>query len=196
MYQKGNNKELEIISLFTENYKQQLYLREISKLSKMPLKTSQNILNKLETARILKSNTHGKNKYFSLNIENVQTKLYLIQTEIYKTSQFLEKYPQFKLFLKEIKTNETIIIFGSFAKETADKNSDIDLLIINKNQKLPSHLLPNKIHPIFLTEDNFIKSLEKQEALTKEVEKNHLILNNYSFYTNALWNYYGNQKNN
>lgn len=191
MYQK-RNKHLEVLALFLGDYNRQFYLREISKLTKIPLKTTQNIIFNLEKERILKSAISGKNKYFRLNLDNVQTKLYILQSEIYRTSLFIDKYPLFKIFLDEIKTNIPIVVFGSFAKFKADKNSDLDLLIISKDkQKLPTHLLAYKIHEIRLSELDFINALEKQEILLKEVQENHIILNNHSFYINIMWDHYG-----
>jgi predicted nucleotidyltransferase len=191
MYQ-NRNKQLDIISLYSPNYKAEFYLRQISKLAKLPLKTCQNTLTLLEKMNILKSKIDGKNKYFSLNLDNIQTKSHLLQAEVYKTGTFLEKYPPFKTFLKELKTNIFVVIFGSFAKLTADKNSDLDLLIVSdKEEKLPFHLLPYKIHEIILLESSFIKAVKEQENLIKEIEENHLILNNHSFYINTMWENYG-----
>lgn len=116
----------------------------------------------------------------------------MLQAEIYKTEIFLELYPQFKTFLKGITTHNPILVFGSFAKLAANKNSDIDILTVSeKEPELPSHLLPNKIQLINLSESNFIESIKKQESLIKEIEENHIILNNHSFYVNEMWNYYG-----
>lgn len=191
MYQK-RNKELSILTLYLGDYARQFYLREISKLAKIPLKTTQNLLSNLEKSKILKSILSGKNKYFKLNLDNIETKFYLLQSEIYKTLLFLNKYPLFKTFLKEIEINKPLIIFGSFAKLTADKDSDLDLLIISKEkQKLPLHLLPYKIHEIILSKASFTKSLKKQETIIKEIEEKHVILNNHSFYINIMWSYYG-----
>jgi len=191
MYQNRNN-QLEIISLFRRDYKIRFYLREISKLSKIPLKTCQNVLAFLEKSKVLKSKTEGKNKYFSLNLENIKTKSYLLQSEIYQTDIFLEKYPQFKMFLKSFKITTPIIVFGSFAKFTADKNSDLDIVILSGRElKIQFHLLPFKPHKINLTEKTFLKALKKQEELIKEIEENHIILNNHSFYVNIMWEQYG-----
>ena len=191
MYQK-RNKELEVIILYRENYKAEFYLRQISRLTKLPLKTCQNILSVLEKDKILKSKTEGKNKYFSLNLENIKTKSYLLQAEIYKTDIFLETYPQIKTFLKSLNTNTPIIVFGSFAKLKADKDSDFDLLIISeKEQKVPFHIIPYTIHQVKLSENSFIKAVREQEALIKEIGENHIILNNHSFYINIMWGYYG-----
>ena len=191
MYQK-RNKELSIISMYTEDYRARFYLREISKLAKLPLKTCQNTLANLEKEKILKSKTEGKNKYFALNLDNINVKSYLLKAEIYKTDLFLDKSPECKTFLKSINTNSTIIVFGSFAKFKADKNSDLDLFIISgKEEKLPYHLLPYKIHQKTLKEKSFKKALLEKEALIKEIEANHIILNNHSSYINIIWGFYG-----
>ncbi len=189
MYLNRNN-QLEIISLFKGNYDARFYLREISKLSTIPLKTCQNILALLEKEKVLKSKIEGKNKYFSLNLENIKTKLYLQKAEIYQTELFIEKYPQFKMFLKSLNITAQIIVFGSFAKFTADKDSDLDLLVISRKKlKLPFHLLPVKQHEINMTEKTFLKAIDQQENLIKEIEENHVILNNHSFYVNIMWGY-------
>lgn len=191
MYPERNN-NLEVISLYRTSYGKRFYLREISKLAKLPLKTSQNALSILEKAKILNSKKEGKNKYFSLNRKNIAAKSMLLQAEIYKTDQFVEKYPQFKMFLKSIKTTSPIIVFGSFAKFTADQNSDLDLLVISEKElRLPFHLLPFQPHEIKMTEKTFRKALERQEDLIKEIEENHIILNNHSFYVDILWGHYG-----
>ena len=191
MYHNRNN-ELGVISLFRREYKARFYLREISKLSKLPLKTCQNVLASLEESKILKSKVEGKNKYFSLNLENIKTKSYLLQSEIHQTDLFMEKYSQFKTFLKYFDTTVPIIVFGSFARFTADKNSDLDLLVISKKEiNLPFHLLPFKPHRINMSEKIFLKALEEQADLIKEIEENHIILNNHSFYINMMWGQYG-----
>ncbi len=192
MYQK-RNKELEVIALYTSNYKAEFYLRQIAKLAKLPLKTCQNTLVNLEKEKILKSKIEGKNKYFSLNLDNIQTKSYLLQAEIFKLDNFLNHYPEFKTFLKSIHSNIPIIIFGSFAKMKADKDSDLDLLVLSKEeQKFPSHLISHQIHQINLSEDSFKKAIKEKETIIKEIEENHIILNNPSSYVNIVWENYGN----
>ena len=191
MYQK-RNKKLEVIMLYTGNYKAEFYLRQIANLSKLPLKTCQNVLANLEKEKVLKSKIDGKNKYFSLNLDNIQTKSYLLQAEVNRLSGFLNHYPRFNTFLKSVHTTIPLIIFGSFAKMKVDKNSDLDLLILAKEeQKLSFHLLPYKVHKISLSEESFKKALNEKEILIKEIEENHVILNNPSSYVNIVWEYYG-----
>ena len=187
MYQKRND-ELRVLGLYTCGYAKQLYLREISKFLLLPIKTTQETLKRLKGIKVLKSELRGKNKYFFLNPENAETKLYLLQAEIYKTNTFINKYPTFGLFLKNIKSNTPIIVFGSFAALTASKTSDIDLLVVGKTE-LPFHLLPNKAHTITIPERSFAAAIER-EPLFKKIEENHVVLNNHSFFVNAVWNKY------
>ncbi|MBS3056951.1 MAG: nucleotidyltransferase domain-containing protein [Candidatus Aenigmarchaeota archaeon] len=184
--------ELKLLLLYTGDYKRKLYLREISRQAKIPLKTTQNLLAAFEEKNILKSNSEGKHKYFSLNLDNIHTRFLLLQTEIYKTILFLQKYPVFKTFAKSIESNDLIIVFGSFANFTAAKDSDLDILTVSENQyNLSAHLIPYRIHQLNISQKSFLKAVEKKEALIKEIETNHVILNNHSFYVNAIWRYYG-----
>ena len=194
MVEKITYLQIEIIALYRGNYLKSIYIREMASLLNKSHVTLLPHLKSLESKNILFQKTIGKNKTYTLNLNNIQTKLYLNHSELLKTSQFLEKYPSLKTFLKEITLNIPIIVFGSFAKLSANKNSDIDILVItNTKPALPSHGLPNKIHLTHLTEKNFTKAQQEKEPLMKEIEKNHIILNNHSFYINELWNNYGKQ---
>ena len=189
MYPKRNN-ELNVLQLYLKDYKKKFYLREISVLTKIPLKTTQNIVGALENAKILKSTIEGKNKYFALHLDTLETKWYLTHAELYKTQLFLRKYPLFSTFLKALRTDGMIVLFGSFAKGTATKDSDCDLLILSdKKEELPLHLLPYKVHDIRMTLESYKKA--KDETLIKEIEENHIIFNNHSTYINLQWRKYG-----
>ena len=183
MYQK----RYKITNLYLSNFKAKYYLREISKLSKLPLRTTQRLLNQLEKEKIIKAKREGKNRYYFLNLQNVKTKFYLLIAEIYKTLNFLERHPVFNLFLKE-KINSCLVIFGSFAEFKESKTSDLDLLIIGNEPSFV--LLPYKIHKIKLTKSEFRKALINNEPLIKEIIKNHIILTRHSFFLEELWDYY------
>lgn len=196
MYKKGYN-ELRILEPYTKDYGARHYLRELAKLTGISLKSVQNALAGLEQGNILKATVHGKHKYFMLNRENPQSKLYLVQAEIAKTNAFLETYPFFKTFLKHAPSSITFIVFGSFASFTAKKHSDIDMIVIHKpgeTATLPFHLLPDKVHQVVLLEHAFQKAVVQGDSLLREVEKNHVILTNHSYYTNIVWDTYGKTK--
>ena len=186
------NDECEVLTLFVGGYNKQFFLREISRLASLPLKTSQNTVNYLTENNILKSALKGKHRYLRLNLENIQTKFLLLQTEIYRTILFLEKYPFLKMFQKGLKTQAPLIVFGSFAKGGANQDSDFDIVIISKMKvNIPIHLLPCRIHEIRLSEVMFSRAVQRENALLREIEENHVILNNHSYFVNCMWDYHG-----
>lgn len=189
MYQKGN-KELAVLGLYLGDYSKRLYLREIGRLSGLSVRTAQRTLKTLEKSGILRSELRGKNKYFFPNLENIQTKGMFLQAETRRTSLFLERYPAFKSFLKEMRGifSAPIIVFGSFARFGADKMSDVDVLIVSDEKiELPTHLLPNKIHEIYVHETAFLRLLEKNQSVIKKVRETHIILSNHSFFVDWMW---------
>jgi len=92
--------------------------------------------------------------------------------------------------LKELDTNTPIIVFGSFANFKTEKKSDLDLLVLTK-EKLPTHLIPYKVHKLAFTQKTFTKALETNESFIKEVKNKHILLNNHSFYVNSIWSQNG-----
>ncbi|MBI5797486.1 nucleotidyltransferase domain-containing protein [Candidatus Woesearchaeota archaeon] len=189
MYTKRDSL-LEVLKLYTGDYTQEFYLREIARLTKMPLKTTQNAVLVLEEYRILKSTVHGRNKYFALNLHNIAVKYSLVEAEIYKTLLFLEKNPLLKVFLKEFQNSSLLLLFGSFVNGATTKDSDLDLLFLGK-EDFPSYLLPYTLHTILLNESSFLKAIQSQETLIKEIEEKHILLNNHSFYVESMWRFYG-----
>jgi len=163
---------------FLGDYTAQLTGSFIAKKKKLNQKTVSNYLNKLEKEHILKSKTQGKNKLYSLNLNNKEiVKNFIIVVEHIRTINFYKKH----LLIKEIaeKINPlikgTAVLFGSYAKGTEKDNSDIDILIlgkcnedeINKMSNVFNKEISLKIYPKF-----------KKDILTKEVIKNHIIIKN------------------
>lgn len=186
-----NKSPKDLLKLYCSNFRTRYYLREIAKLTNLSLRTAQRLLFELEKKKIMKSKREGKNKYYALNLQNIKTKFYLLEAEINKTLELLDKYPIFQSFLKE-NFSAPLIVFGSFAEFKATKESDLDLLIIaNEKIIIPKHLLPYEIHEIKLNEKTFQKALKKNEPLIKEILKNHIILTGHSYFVDFLWDYYG-----
>jgi len=69
------------------------------------------------------------------------------------------------------------LIFGSYAKGTAKKESDIDIFIETKNKNLKRELS--------LTDSKLsIKTglYNKQDNLVKEIDKNHIVIKGIEYY--------------
>ena len=184
MYKKIKFTEntLQVLSLFTNDFSREYYIREVEKLLKISPRTAQLILEDLEDKGIIESKTKGKIKTFKLN-PSAFTKRYLVFVEQYKAIAFLEK----KLLIKEIIEKITPhikgigIIFGSYVRGLEKEGSDLDIFIagsyndegIKKVSKNLGIEISIKCYPMKTFELNLTKDI-----LLKEVLKNHMVFLN------------------
>jgi predicted nucleotidyltransferase len=176
MTQKDNIK-LEII---LELLKGENHIREISKSINQPLATTQRRINNLIEDKIIDYQIKGKNKTLFLR-ENILTKNYIIQSEIYKLSKFLKKHPKLKSIIEEINStskSQLIILFGSYAKNKEENNSDIDIYIETTSEKEKKD-----IEEIYSKLSIKTGKFNIHSDLGKEIIKNHIILKGFeTFY--------------
>ena len=184
MYNKINITEngLQIISLFTNGFDREYYIREVEKLLKISPRTAQLILEDLENKGIIESKIKGKIKSYKLRV-NELSKRYLTFVEQYKSIAFIER----NLLVKEVieKICPFIdgigVIFGSYAKGTSNKESDLDLFIggdyerggVKKVSRNLGIEISVKCYPLKTFEKNI-----HQDILLKEVLKNHVVFIN------------------
>ena len=184
MYNKINITEngLQTISLFTNGFDREYYIREVEKLLKISPRTAQLILEDLEGKGIIESKIRGKIKSYKLKISELSRR-YLTFVEQYKSIAFMEK----NLLIKEVieKISPFIdgigIIFGSYAKGTSNRESDLDLFIagnykMEEIKKVSRNLgieISVRCYPLKTFEKNVI-----QDILLKEILKNHIVFIN------------------
>src|SRR3989338_4884512 len=92
-------------------------------------------LGTLEKDKILITKTIGKNKVYTLNLDNVLTKNYLIISELAEVILFQEQVFLIKKITTEIsKLNHSgsLVLFGSYAKKTFKEYSDIDIFYLGE----------------------------------------------------------------
>ncbi|MEK6869152.1 MAG: nucleotidyltransferase domain-containing protein, partial [Nanoarchaeota archaeon] len=96
-----------------------------------------------------------------------------------------------------LKLDGTIVLFGSYAKRTFRKDSDIDLFCLGKIADKETEEI-RKIGKTYGKTINVKKSmiknfeggLRKKDPLIVEIIKNHVLLQNPEPFINALWRYY------
>lgn len=181
MYKKIRFTEntLQVISLFTNDFTREYYVREVEKLLKISPRTAQLILEDLEDKGILESKTKGKIRLFKLNASEF-TKRYLVFAEQYKTIAFLETKPLIKEIIEKITPHikGIGIIFGSYAKQLEKKDSDLDIFVAGSYnheeiKKISRNLgieISIKCYPIKTFEKNL-----SNDILIKEILKNHIV---------------------
>lgn len=196
--------ELKVLQAFLNDYKARLHVRKIAELLKMSHSTVALALLRLEKNRVLWHEIAGRNKNYFLNMDNILTKGILANAENMRTAKIEEKYFIIKkmiseLFLEkhDIIKNYCIVLFGSYAKGDADEESDIDLLLIGKEDKNVTNWFREfaarhnkEAHVHYYTYDGFEKALKKRDALAKEIVAGHAVLNNPYVFIEIIWRYF------
>ena len=200
MVDKITNTTLQILRLYRLNYAAQYYVREIAKLTGKSHVTLLPHLHRLEKDKILTSRTLGKNKMYSLNLHNIMAKQYLLLAEVMESTEYWGEIFVIKKLTTELFTlglSGAVILFGSYAKRTFHKDSDIDLLYIgtiteDEIQKIKEiGTIYGKIINIKnSTLEHFEAGLRRRDALLTEIVKNHLLLHNGELFINSLWRYF------
>ena len=152
------------------------HIRKLAEELKLVPSTVMRIVKRLEQEKIVDFSTQGKNKVYFLK-KTPEAKKYLFMTEEYKSLKILQN-TKLRMIIKELEEGtqgELIVLFGSYAKGTAKKDSDIDIYIETDNRKIREKLRT-------ISEKLSIKmgKFDKDNLLTKEIIKNHTILQNTS----------------
>lgn len=170
MVQKRDNLEMDIIELLL---KADNHVRGIAKNLNESHSTVLRKLNNLKKENVLDSRNEGKNKIFYLK-KNLVSNVYVFSAELYKLTKLLRSNPKLSVILEEIlkKTDEKLIVlFGSYAKDLAKKDSDIDIYIETKNRGVKKSI--EDIHSKINVK---IGTFDTKSPLIKEIIKNHIIL--------------------
>ena len=170
MVQKRNITELDIIEILLKN---ENHIRGIAKNLNDSHSTILRKLNNLKKENVVDSKIEGKNKVFFLK-NNLISKKYILKSELQKLIKLLNQYPELNIIFDEIlkSTNEKLVIlFGSYAKGLAKKNSDIDIYIETENRNIKKRI--ENIHSKINVK---IGIFDKKSLLIKEIIKDHVIL--------------------
>ena len=181
-----------VLKYLIENKEKPITIRQISQDLKVDYKNTFQIVSDI-------SDLISKEKFGNTNM--IRIKL-IISQEIFsvenkRKSQFLKENKQLELVKKDIEGISypfiIVLIFGSYAKKTQTKKSDIDLCIICDNEEktkkltLKLGLLPIKLEIHDFTTDEFEQMLKTNENnVAKEIVKNNVILYGIESYYNLI----------
>ncbi len=136
-------------------------------------------LNELANGNIVDFVQEGKNKTYFLK-KTAEAKAAIYMAENYRLIQTLEKYPRLRSVIEKIQRDPKIclaLLFGSYAKSNASKDSDIDIYVessdtnLRKNLKLLDSRLSVKIG-----------NYDRAAPLIKEIEKNHVAVKGVEYF--------------
>lgn len=115
----------------------------------------------------------GKNRAYFLK-KTAEARACTFMAENYKLILVLSRYPGLRGIIEKIQKDKRVrmaILFGSYAKTMATKDSDIDIYIRTKDRNLKKELqlLDTKLSVK-------IGEYDKKNLLIQEIEKNHVII--------------------
>lgn len=170
MVQNRDNIAFEIILTLLGG---ETHLRSMAKNINMPHSTVSRVLELLAKENVLDFRTEGRNKVFFIK-KNLQAKSYVFNAERYKLIKVLRKYPELGIIIEDVLKDcreNMIVLFGSFAKGIAKKDSDIDIYICTQKRDVKDRI--EDIHSKISVKTG---SFDRESPLIKEIIKNHVIL--------------------
>ena len=181
MVQKRDNTELDIINVLLKG---DCHVRSIAKKLNESHSTISRKLNNLKKEKAIDYRKEGKNKIFFLK-KNTISHNYILQAELHKLTKLLRHYPELSVIFEEItqKTDEKLIVlFGSYAKGLAKKDSDIDIYIETKSREVKKI-----IEEIYSKINVKIGVFDVKSPLIKEIIKDHIIIKGFEeFYEKQI----------
>lgn len=181
------NKDAIIIRYLIENKNEELNILKISKELRMDYKNVYSIVKRLEKELLVKLESFGQSNRVKL-ISQVHPLIfeaeYNRRKELLKDKNLAVMLNDFKNALKS--KCYMLLIFGSYAKKTQTKNSDIDLMFIvpdgkeelfEKDVHRAARSLPLPIHYLIFSEKQFLDmNNAKEPNVGQEALKNNIIL--------------------
>ncbi len=173
------NETLKILELLIDHQKSTFSIRKISQMRKINYKSAHGAVMRLKKAELISFERVGntiavgfKNDFSSLvfSVEDERRRKLLRNphsNELYRRVQSV--VPSFVL-----------LVFGSSAKGTATKHSDMDVMVISDESKDVEdvlRLLPLKLHVVSLTRKEFLQMAKSKEfSVVSEAMQNRIIL--------------------
>ncbi len=170
MVGKSTNSDSDTILLLLKGEK---HVRGIAGELRESHSTTLDRLHRLEKENAVDFCIQGKNKVFFIK-KTLQAKNYVFNAERYKMIKLLKIYPEMSVIIEDIlKASEEklIILFGSYAKFLAKKDSDIDVYAETRSRKAKE-----KIEAAHSKVKVKIGDFDLDSLLIKEIIKNHIIL--------------------
>ncbi len=185
-------KWVNVLIPYAHDYSFKLSASELSRKSKIPQQTISRSLNKLVKLNVIDYVKEGKNKLFYFDLEKQTTKIILNLIENQKALQFQLNMNEIPVILNEfLKYCESLIVFGSYASNDFNKESDLDLVILGKYDKEKIKKIKQKqileINEHYVSYVEFVRILKSKNPLSIEILKNHILFGDVSKIVDIFW---------
>jgi len=190
--------ELKIVDLLARNPERKFTINEIAKSLNEYYSNVHRTISKLIKDNVIIKEKVGKSYLCSINLRNEKSFALIQLSEIERRNNFYNSNKEIKVILEDlVETLKSIdpisiILFGSYAKGSASRESDIDILLISKTKprvdKIAKEMYAKygkEINLIAISLNDFKK--QKDKALIKEIIRNHYVLYGVENFVNLVF---------
>ena len=190
--------ELKVIDLLARNMERKFTINEIAKSIEEYYSFVHRIVNRLVKDSVVDREKAGKSYLCSINLESEKTIALMQLSEIEKKNEFYSSNKETGLILEDFTKSvesaispASIVLFGSYAKGMAAKESDIDILVISKTKaridKITKEIYAKygkEINNVIMDKEDFKR--QKDKALIQEIVKCHYVLYGVEKFVNLV----------
>lgn len=190
-------KQLKILNIFAKNIFKEYTFKELKEsLNEKSNNAIQIAIKKFKSENLINERKIGTSMLYKLNLNEDSVFDYITISNNSKLSK------NAKLAMQRIKEEITkvtpyfsIVVFGSYAKETQTKDSDIDIAIFTDTNKEKINAAINmaedkSLSPLdthIISEQEFLEMLnETKENLGKQIARNHITIHNSKIFYSIL----------
>lgn len=179
--------DLEVLAHMVRDVREEYSIKQLADRLKKPYVKVHSSIRRLTQKNIIQKRIMGKSHYCRIDYKNNLDIVCFIEAQ--RTRRFLAEKKAVRILIENIRENldlpdYTLLIFGSFAKNTQTRDSDIDMAIIapeaGKAERVMSSIARTSqlaVHSVEFTYDDFIEMLkEKVLSVGKEIARNHIII--------------------
>ncbi|MBI2675716.1 MAG: nucleotidyltransferase domain-containing protein [Candidatus Aenigmarchaeota archaeon] len=191
--------ELRIVDLLARNPGRKFTINEIARELEEYYSFVHRTAGRLAKDDVIDKSRVGKSYICSLNMENEKTLALMVLGEIEKKDEFYGRNRELGLMLEDLVKSlstqpgvDAIVLFGSYAKGAATKESDVDILVvagrkaeIGRTAKEMYAKYGKEINPVIITSQEFRK--QKEKAIIKEIISGHCVLYGAKNFVNLVF---------
>ncbi len=188
-----NGEKIEILKLLIDNREENYSIRKIALQRKVNYKSAYNALKALEKQGIAELKSAGNTTLCSFN-NNFNDLVFKAEYSRRETLFKKREFPVIYNSLAKLEFPFILLLFGSHAKGTVNKHSDIDLLLICDEEHFKKvqetiNIFPQEIHLTPVTYESFIRmATSKGFSVVSESLKKNIILIGIEEYYRLLKN--------
>lgn len=189
--------DTEILAFMVRDIATEHSIKQLADLLKRPYVKVHSSVQRLLKKSILKKEVKGKSHYCRIDYKNNLDIVCFAEAQ--RTREFLDKRKAIRILMDNLREkialpDYSLAIFGSFAKDTHAKSSDLDIAAITSETEKAERTMNAiartatfKIHPIAFSYNDFIEMLRSKElTVGKEIAKNHILIHGYEQFYECL----------